>query len=266
MISLAAGALDTTAPMVLFDNAFARGVLSGTAGSAAGPIGNVLGPQTNDYWSPATMPAYIRTTLPAAELCDCLAVVAHSLFTTGCTIEVLYSVTDVSAFLSLGSFVVPSDDAFAVILPPTTGRRWQLSVRDGAAGSVHIGVAMVGKRLVFPAPVRPGYVSLAVARRVVLLGSSSLGGHFFGNRVQRRAGEAEAQFAPLPGAWAGADLVPFQRHYDEGGAFIWAASPAVYPADVGYCWRPEGASELRPALTAGGEWVDLTMGLQSYAA
>ncbi|AWB48885.1 hypothetical protein HYN69_10560 [Gemmobacter aquarius] len=264
MITCLSGAVDTANPAVLWSNALGRGTLVASTAAADGAAANALGPQTYDFWTPTAMPATLTATLPAAELVDCFAIAAHNLGTKAATVTLAYSVDLVAAYIDVATLTPTDDDAQMLVFPAVSARRLRLTVAGASIPS--IGIASIGKRLVFPGGIQPGYVPFDRARRVQLLGGSTLGGHFLGNRVTRRGADMSVKFTVLPRTWADADLVPFNAHYDAGGAFFFAGSPSFLPQDCAYAWRSVDAGEMRPALQAGGKWVDVGMELAAYAA
>lgn len=263
MITLLAGAGDTRAPSVLFGNVFAQGALVASSAAADGFAANALGPQTFDFWKPTAMPATLTVTLAAAATVDALALVAHDLAARAVAVTLAYSVTDVSGFLTVGTFTPPDADTNLLLFPAVTGRRFRLSLAGATAPA--IGVAMLGRRLVFPADVQPPYRPLALSGRVDVIGAQSLSGQHLGNRWRRRAASGAVNLSAMPRDWFdGADALAFADHYNTGKPFVWSADPAGLPRDCAYSWRSSGAAELVPEIQPGAIHAAFGMELEAY--
>lgn len=264
MITLAGGALQTDLSSVLYSNAFGRGTLAASSAAADGAAANIVGPATWDYWKPVTVPADITVTLAAAETCDMLAIAAHDLGSKGATLVLKYSVSAVSAYITLATVTPADDDALAVIFAPVSGMRWRLEITGASVPS--IGVAMIGARLVIPGAVQSPYVPMNFARRVELMGGASLGGQLFDSRVKRLGLQNSMRFAPVLRSFVDASLAPFVVAYDAGLPFFWSVAPSYFANDLAYVRRAEGAGELRPAVSDGGAWCDLAFEVEGYGA
>lgn len=267
MISIlgAAGPNDAR-PVVLFDSLFWRaGAAIAASSTAAGSFAaDIAGPQTFDWWKPATMPATLTLTLPAAEFADMFALVAHDMKSRGASLVLRYSPNLTTAFTDLAAVTPPDDGPLGLIFPSTFARRWQISVTGANAPA--LGVAMIGRRFSLPTAVTAPYVPLARARRVELLAGNSLGGQMFDARIKRGGGDARISFNPVPRAWADSDLRPFADAYDAGRPFFFGASPALAPDDLAYARRAARAGELRPAWRDGARWADLAFEVETYGA
>lgn len=262
LIVISGAPADPGQPMALYSNALARGTLAASSTAAGSYAANILGPQTYDGWQPAAMPATLAVTLAAAESCDACAIAAHTLGSAGATVYVERWTGAAWVIMAQAS---PTDNLpVLMIWPAASAAQWRLRV-TGSAAPV-LGVAMIGLRLIFPAPVRPPYVPADAARRVDMTAQRTLGGHYAGAVIKRREVETEAAFGPLPRSFADGALRAFRDHYDAGGTFFFAGGPEAMPQDVAYCWRPDGASELRPAYGAGGLWAAVTMRMAGYGA
>jgi hypothetical protein len=270
MIYLGSGALDTEKPFALFDNGFARANLAGSSPAAAGcEVANIIGPQTFDYWQPAS-PAYnIFGVLPAPETFDTICVAAHNLSTHGGDLYFTTSPDLASAYtsvftLSAATLAANGPDAIAYLFAPRTVQRFYFYSPGAVAIAPQIGVAMLGLRTVFPGWVQPPYVQMPDAETLDLQTASSLGGHYIDGSVRRKALAQDVQFSPLARSFVDGGLRTFGKYYNSGAPFFWGSSPLNMPGDIGYVWRSGG--ELRPALMDGGQYASVKMGLAGYDA
>lgn len=211
----------------------------------------------------AVIPPSLTVTLSAPATVDALALVAHDLAARGVSASLAYSVSDVSAFVPVGSFAPADRDAAMMIFPAVTGRRFRLSLSGPSMPA--IGVVMLGRRLVFPADVQPPYKPLSQSGRVDVIGAQSLSGQHLGNRWRRRAAAGNVNLSAMPRAWFdGADALAFADHYNTGKPFVWCADPAGLPRDCAYAWRSSSAAELVPEIQPGAIHAAFGMELEAY--
>ena len=258
MIHIHPQALGIEQSSVLYRNVLAEGVLTTTSQTAGGEVGNALGPQTADYWSPAATPAYMIVTLTEAVECDSAAVIGHNIGSMGGTVAVQ---RDDGTGWSTVWLINPEDDSDILMLfPPQMGIQWRLRV-DGPA-AIHVSIGMIGPRMLIPLGTRSGYTPITQALNIEMLSNTTRGGQFLGNRVHRIGAATTIPLAEQDADWILYDARDFIRHYDLGRPFIWATSPSELPEDLAYCWRAGDAlaANLGPGALKG----DLTLNVQAY--
>lgn len=263
MITIFAGAADTDKATALWDSIYGRATISATVDNAplSSPA-NVAGPQTYDWWKPAAMPAALDATLAAAETCDAFAMAGHNLGSSGATLTLKYRVTVGGVLLTLGA-VTPADDTpIMCLFPAVSAAVWRFEVSGANAPTVRL--ARFGKRLVFPATPRPGYVPMNAAAKIDMQAQRSMGGEFIGATIYRQGVEASAELTPVPRTFVDVDMAAFRKSYDAGGTFFWAGGPSTMPSDLAYCWRGDGG-ELRPAYSTD-YWASIKLGLAGYGS
>lgn len=261
MIHVTATPADLDRPAVLWVNLLASGTLTASGAAAGSYAENILGPQTYDAWTADALPAWVAVELAAPAEADCCGIVAHTLGSLGATVAV--ELWTGSAWAAVATASPATDEPLMLVWPVTSAARWRLRITGSAVPS--LGVAVLGRRLIFPATIAPPYVPANLARRVDLEPQVSLGGQYVGGTVWRQARELEAQLTPLPRSFVdGAGMDAFAAHYDAGGTFFWAGSPAAMPRDLAYCWRR--GDELRPVYSAGGYWAAVTMRMAAHGA
>ena len=183
MITIVAGALDTDWPTVLLQNVMANGTLAGFTGSGA--KANVLGPQTYDYWQPLAVGNRISVTLAVAATCDCFAIAAHDVGSTGATVQLQYSLTG-AVWVTAATVTPANDDAIMVIIPPVSALMWGVAISAAPGVLPSFGIIYIGQRLVIPAALAVPYVPLNLAAKIELAASKSLGGQLLGSRIARK--------------------------------------------------------------------------------
>lgn len=257
MIHITPDATAIAEAMVLYRNVLAEGALSASSETADGFAANALGPQTFDFWTPASVPATLAVTLGAPVACDCCAIIAHTLGSAGATVEVQRH--DGSGWVTAQS-VTPDDDRDLLLLfGEASSTQWRIRVTDAVAS---IGVVMIGPRLLIPLGVVPDYTPINLALSVELAPNITRGGQFLGNRVQRVGAGTSIQLAPQERWWIEQDAKAFIAHYNAGKPFIWASCPDLLPEDMAYCWR--AGRELSASYGAGAVYGSMSMEVAAY--
>lgn len=256
-------------PCILWDNKLKYSTISATHGADGSDPLQALGPQTYDAWttiSPLTGNAWIDAEFSSAVECRCVGIAAHNLGTRGTGVFVV-QYDDGGTMVTIGNFNLADNGPALMIFDMASSTKWRFIVSPGDGSRGAIGTLFLGNLLRIPGAIGEGYVPIDAARRIEIKNSVSLGGQFIGSRIRRGGIETEATFGPVPRDFVdGAAFKAFRNHYDSGGTFFYAGCPSLMPDDVGYCWRPDGSSELRPSYSAGGSLAALTIGLAGYGA
>lgn len=248
---------------VLYRNVLAEGSLGWSSQTADGFAANALGPQTFDAWVPSAMPANLNVTLAAPVECDCAAIIAHTLGSSGATAYVESRNATTGAWTLMAS-VTPTDDSNIVLLfsdvSGTAYNQWRIRVTGPTIPA--IGVAMIGPRLLIPGGTLSGYVPVNLALSVDLLPNTTRGGQFLGNRVQKVGAGTSIPLCPQERWWVESEASAFIAHYNLGKPFIWMSCPELLPEDGSYCWR-SGAT-LSATFDAGAVWGDMSMEVAAH--
>jgi hypothetical protein len=220
----------THARMLHARNWFAGGTVaaSDTAAEffAAGPLNSM----TYERWQPATLGATWTYDHGSAVLGDAACIAAHSIGTSGATLEVLTS-TDGTTFTSRIGPIIPADDeAIWCVLPPVTARYWRIALTGLVRPT--IGAIRFGRALQFPQPMFAGHTRVRFARQTQLRTNTSESGEFLGRSVQRVSRPTSYQWQHLPRAWVEANWPALQRAV-EAQPFWLTWRPDDY-GDVGY--------------------------------
>lgn len=257
-------AYDKNKPFVLFENLLQKGTLVVTAPADGYDIENAISGTTWDFYRPA---AIVQFTSYAVDMgvdtyADCAFIDAHNLGTSESIVRVQHSQDGVDWTSVTTAFTPVDDAAIMVIFKPLKARFWRFALDNSVAPDV--GVFSIGSRLVFPNGVDPSHTSIPHARKYELLGGDSINGQFTGQMVTRKSADLSVTFPLLDAHWVNTEMAAFERHYNEGRPFAWAASPSFDGDDMGFCQRPMGAGELRPRYYEGGMYEEFTMSLGVY--
>lgn len=259
MIHIDATATDTLDSAVMYRNVLAEGTLAWSSETADGFASNALGPQTYDFWTPASVPATLSVTLGAPVACDTAAIIAHTLGSAGATVEVQHYTggTWVTA-----QSVTPDDDAdIVMIFGAVEADQWRIRVTNAVAA---IGVAMIGPRLLIPGGTQADYVPLNLALDVELSPSVTIRGQFVGVYTKQVGAGTPIALAAQEREWVQAEAAPFIRHFNAGRPFVWMGCPDLLPEDGHYCWR-EGET-LSASFGPGAMWADMSMQVSAYVS
>ena len=244
--------------MVLYRNVLAEGTLAWSSQTADGYAANALGPQTYDFWTPASLPATLSVTLAAAETCDAAAIIGHTLGSTGTTLFAEW--WNGSAWI-VAQTLAPTDDRdILLIFGEQESAQWRIRITGATPPS--ISVVMIGSRLLIPDGVQAGYVPINLALDIELSPSITVRGQYVGTFVKRTGAATSIALAEQAREWIETDAAPFIAHYNEGAPFIWASCPDLLPEDMAYCWR--AGDTLRASYDAGAQWGSMSMSVMAY--
>jgi hypothetical protein len=259
MISITAGSIafaeSNTQPMVLYDNCLTRATIANNTLPATGPRSRAITGETFDYWNATATPDTLRGTFGTAETADCCFIAAHTLSGVQVNVQRLVAAT----WTDTATFTPTSNNPFLMIFPAQSSTGWGIQV----ASPRRVGVLMIGKRLVIPGGVVPGYSPVWASREIDRFPNVSMRGHFLGQRRRSAGASLSAQFMPISHDFALNSMRAFRDVYNDGDPFVWASAPSVFSEDVAYCWADKGAV-FSPSILAGGQLCDLTLQMRAY--
>jgi hypothetical protein len=259
-ITIASGTIAPDKPAILWNNVFNDGTVTVSSETADGAGANALEETTFDFWIPSAVLASISVDLGSARICDAAGIAAHTIGSTGASVEVQSS--DNGATWVTRAASTPSDNETILILFPAVSARYWRILLTGAVAA--IGVVKLGRRLIIPTGVLSGHVGLHHAREIELLTNQSIKGQFLGNRIIKMGAETDINFGLMDVEFVENDMAEFERHYNEGGTFFYAGSPSRLPKDVGYCWRQERAGSMRPSYDEGSTLMNVSIQVAAY--
>lgn len=126
-----------------------------------------------------------------------------------------------------------------------------------------VGVLFLGESIAIDAGLQASYTPLYLAREIDLSVSRSRTGHYLGAQIERRGASGRIQLTPMLGDYVQGELAEFISHFDDGKPFFYSASPAMFPLDVGYCWRSGSGDTCRPVYDDAG--LFMSVGLEVEA-
>jgi len=244
--------------MVLHRNILALGTLSWSSQAADGFAANALGPQTNDFWTPISLPANLSVTLAEPIICDACAVIGHNLGSRGSTLLVQW--WNGSEWITSQTLTPNNDRDFLLIFGEQAAALWRIRVTGATAPNISI--VMLGKRLLIPNGVQAGYVPINLALDMELSPSVTVRGQYVGTFVKRRGASTSIALAQQERVWIENEAAPFIKHYNEGQPFIWASCPDLLPEDMAYCWS--AGRTLRASYGAGAVYGEMGLEVSAY--
>jgi hypothetical protein len=206
---------------------------------AAAPLNSM----TYERWRPGTMGATWAYDHGSVAQIDALCIAAHTLGTSGTTLEVSTSTDNVTFTPLIGPIQPPDNEAIWCVLPLHGARYCRIEL-SGIARPV-LGAIRFGRSLQFPEPMFGGHKRARFARQTVMRTNESETGEFLGQTTQRVSRPTSYQWQHLPRAWTEANWPPLQIAI-EREPFWLSWRPGDY-GDVGY-FKATGVTE---AVTMG---------------
>lgn len=257
-IQIEVGASDVNKTALLYQSILENGTLTASSEAADGDVDNAAGDETNDFWTPAVVPANMHVDYGSAVECDTIGITAHNAGTNGSTLT-LETSTDDSTWTERAVMEPLTDDTILVIFPSVTAQYWRV-VMSGAVCS--LGVVKIGKRLVMPSGPLSGHVAVNHAKRVEMMTNTSIKGQFLKSRIIRIGADLDLNFGLVGTDFVDNDMIDFESHFDNGRTFFYIGNPVKYPLDNGYCWR--SGDEMRPSYEEGGILMNVSFEVSAY--
>lgn len=248
MIFMTPSALGCQTTNILYKNILKTATLEGTEANLA----------DDETWSSWTGNSVTIDNGSAVE-CNGAAIVGHTLATDTTTVVIQYS-TNGTTWTNAHSVITPtSDEDIFILFGDIVAQYWRILIGSGPST---ISCAMIGKRLVMPVVPVSGHKPLHHSRKYDLLINDSIDGQMLGNRVNKMTCEGSVDFGLIDRDFAEVDMAEFEQHYNEGRTFMYAAAPAHYPKDMGYCVR--NGDELAISWEEGDYMASVSMGIKAY--
>ena len=244
--------------MVLYRNVLSEGTLSASTTGTGGAVGNLLGPQTSDFWGPTALPATVAVALSAPVMCNCAAIIGHTLGAAGATAIIEY---DDAGWQTAATITPTTDRDILLLFPDETSDDWRIRF-TGASAALTVSLALIGPRLILPLGLAAGYTPITQAPNIDAMPSLTMGGQFQGARHKKRGYGTQVPLAPQERAWVDGAGAEFIQHYNEVRPFVFASAPSVLTKDFAYCWRT--GQPLTPSYSAGAIYASMTMEVGAY--
>ena len=187
---------------------------------------------TYEKWQPQSLGATWEYDHGNVAECDYCAIAAHTMGTSGNTLQVQYF--DGSAWVDLiDATAIADDSAVFVFFGPQQRQRWRIRLTNGVAPVV--GVVEFGKALQMPHPIYSGHTPIALARRTVMRSNVSAMGEFIGFTKQRSTLGSTFAWQTLDADWVRDNVPSLQKALESEGCFI--------------AWRPDTFGEVTYGFT-----------------
>lgn len=242
-------------PMVLWDNLLARATITNAALPTVNPRSRAVTERTSEFWGATGTPDTLRGTLGATEAADCCFIGAHTL--AGKTVKVQRLVAAV--WTDTATFTPTTNDPFMLIWPEQSSTGWGIEI----SGPGQVGVCFIGKRLVIPGGVKPGYAPVWAAREITRYPNVSMRGHYLGQKIEKAGASLSADLMPLEYGFVLNNMAGFRTAYNNGKPFVWASAPAAFGTDVAYCWADKGGV-FAPSIMSGGQLCELSLNMRAF--
>ena len=255
-------------PFVAFENLAALAALGGTSTLAGGAAANAVTGETYSYWLPniTGTTAVLQVTFAAATVVTLAAIAAHNVSALGATVAVERSADGITWVDGGCGIVTAANDSPMAFRMPASGpavRYWRFAFAGmAAADPLHVGVAFVGRELIFPRRFYQGFSPVISPTEVQLQSNVSVGGNLLGSSVVTEGSTVKVPLRLIPPAFVRDDMAAFIPHFNRGGGLFFGWHPSDFPADLHYCWR-DGAT-LRPTIDGPLDFMSFELNMRVY--
>ena len=252
------GAADTSKANVVWQ-AVEPSVVASTEADGY-PAINLIDPATWSSWQPIAVPATASYDLGSAFSIDAVGIGAHTLATSGATIEVQSS-TNNSAWTTRATSAPLTDDDLILLFPSVFARYWRIRITGSVAS---IGVFVAGVKLAFPHTPIDSYTPLHHSRQYTKMFNDSIKGAMLNNRVMAQGAETDVDLGFVQRSFVDGPMRAFESHYNQGGTFFYAGWPAGQPLDMGYCRALDEDEIVMVEYIQGANLANLSFSVRAY--
>lgn len=260
-VIISTGATAPKNATVIWNRAADNPTILSSSAAAGYPAVNVLDPATYSSWMANAASGWIRFDFGSATQVDGVGIGAHNLATSGVTNIAIQSSPNGTDWTNRASVNPLTNEDIMAIFPVVSARYWRIALTGPAA---NIGVITVGKRLIFPHAPIDDYTPLRHSKQYNKLFNNSIGGQLLGNRVTAAGASTTVDFGFVPIGFVENELLEFADHYNRGGTFFYAATPSVFPREMGYCWAIGEDSIVDVNYIEAAKLATLSFGVNSY--
>jgi len=257
---MAPSATDGNKAFVLWDNILTRSTITSPEQPTNGPRINALDPATWNSWS-VQLGTSLIADYGSDYTVDSVGIASHTMATDGATILIQHSPNGTDWTSAHPPYIPLTNEDIIIVFPQVTARYWRVLVYNAPTT---VGVVFLGKRLIFPHTPIDSYTPLNHARKYTKEFNESIKGALLGNRVMAAGAETEVDFGFVERSWADGPLVPFERHYNQGGTFFYAGYPGGKPLDMGYCRAIDADATIAVEYIEADKLASLSFGVHSY--
>jgi len=192
---------------------------------------------TWDYWKPDSAgTSYFYADLGSAKSVDAWGMFSHNLGTNGASVLLQYSSTGAWAGeeVDVGTAVSPTaTEPVLKLFTSVSARYWRFKVVSASVAS-SVGGFMLGARLTLAADVSVGFTPDSMAQQYESTNNLSETTLLLGISTKRKPHANKMSWRVLDPAWNRTYWLPFLRHAEQGGGFLFLPLPDDFPNEVVY--------------------------------
>ncbi len=226
-------------PRILYDNVMRTGSpTSVVATSEPDPSDYAFQRAYDDkpftYWKLAAGTQYLTFVFPSAKVVNAYGVYATTLWESGATILLQYSLDGGGSWLDFAAIEAPVDSApiYRSGVSVTAARwRWKIVT----AVDAYIGCLAFGVDFGFERGCWVGFSPPKLARNTDLTNNISQGGRWLGRTVIRNGAAFSFELDKLTASWVNSTWYPFMLHAERRPWWLlWEKTG--HPAEAAWCW------------------------------
>lgn len=244
-------------PVILADNRFKDGTVTAQSeASAEYSILNLTDGRPYTFWKASVAGSIIVSLASAQGSVDALALIGHNLGTAAAS--VFFDYYNGSAWVEAASLHPTTDRAILTICSTLAASTFRLRILT-ASLAPYLSYVAAGVRITMPQPADSPTTPYVKG----VISESQIGktGYPLGTVVRYKSIEINHRFSVLDRSWVTATFEAFWDAYlSENTPFFYAWDLEVYPTQVFYVWRKEGATFAWPvSLLAYVDYIDLNL-------
>lgn len=253
-------AVPLTHARIGYDNFVPDSTVTGTTEEAGFPADAVQRQTTWERWKPNSTTNQDLLIAPAtSQEANYIGIAAHTLGSTGATVEFAYSVDNVT-FTTIETLEPADNSAIMVIFPLADAGYWRVRIVS-ATSAPNIGVVYIGTTLDMERPIYGGHSPINLSRQTVVRPTESEKGQWLGRSVIRYGLQTSYDWNNLKAAWYRANFDPFVKEARFHPFFI-AWRPADYPQEVAFGWTSQ---DIQPSNSGTRDLMSVSVSVSAYA-
>lgn len=247
-------------PALYYDNRLADAALAASSTASGFAAANVADWRPYTWWKPTALPATLTVDCGSAKAADYALVYGHTLFSTGCTVEVRGSTDNfASSNVLVASFTPTSDDPFLITFGSVSYRYWRLRI-TGAATMPALAIAAIGAALQLPVGLQEQFDP--IGRKVDGQSNRNANGQPLGRVIDFEEWRENLRLQKVSWAWIRSTWLPAWRAHLRSSPFVFAWDPGSYASEL----RLVTAGEQFTTPHMAGSRADLTVELKGVVS
>jgi hypothetical protein len=231
-----------------YDNRLADATVAASTTAAGFAAANVADWRPFTWWKPTALPATLTVDCTTAKAADYALVYGHTLFSSGCTVEVRGSTDNFGASNVLVASLTPSsDNPFFISFGSVSYRYWRIRI-TGAATMPALAIAAIGARLELPTGMAQGFDP--VGRKVDGQTNRNENGQPLGRAIDFEQWKQTIRLQRVTWAWVRSTWLPAWRAHLRSSPFVFAWDAQVYADDLKLVTAGESFSTPHNSTTA----------------